>query len=246
MKNELSIAIKAAKQTKSFLNREYKDDPKIISSNLRDIKTKADINAEEIILSILSKTNYPLISEESSSEDKKAIPKNIPYWIVDPLDGTLNFSRKLPLSTISIAMWLNNNPLLGVVQPLNTDKHYAGIVGEQAWYGDKTIKVSKVNKKEDAILATGFPTNRSFEDKSLLKTLNEIRNYKKVRMLGCASLMLCYVASGQFDAYQEEDIHLWDVAAGFAIVKAAGGQLIFEEGSSWHQLNAKATNGCLK
>ena len=65
-------------------------------------------------------------------------------------------------------------------------------------------------------------------------------------MLGCASLMLCYVASGQFDAYQEEDIHLWDVAAGFAIVKAAGGQLIFEEGSNWHQLNAKATNGCLK
>lgn len=246
MSDELSIAIGAAKKSNSFLKERYLNDPEIISSNFKDIKTMADIDSEKIILTILEKTNYPIISEESSNKDKNEIPRDIPYWVIDPLDGTLNFSRKFPISAISIALWRNNSPILGVVQPVNTDQHYSGIVGVGSWFGDKPIKVSKVNKKSDAILATGFPTNRSFQGESLINTLNQIKTYKKIRMLGCASLMLCYVASGQFDVYQEEDIHLWDVAAGFAIVKAAGGKLSFNKGTKWHQLNAKATNGYIE
>ena len=104
MKNELSIAIKAAQKTKYVLNNEFKEDPKIISSKLRDVKTIADLTSEKIIFSILSNTNYPIISEESNIKDKKYFQRDRPYWIVDPLDGTLNFTRKFPLSSISIVL----------------------------------------------------------------------------------------------------------------------------------------------
>ena len=142
-------------------------------------------------------------------------------------------------------MWFKNEPILGVVQPIDLNELFYGFVGKGAWHGKKKIMVSKINNIKNAVLATGFPSNRSYEEKSLLKTLEEIKTYKKVRMLGCASLMLCYVACGKFDVYEEEDIHWWDVAAGLAIVKAAGGSFTVKKSTTWHQISTKASNGLL-
>ena len=244
-KNEYSLACNAAVKTKDFLKENFEMDAKLISNSEKDIKTFADLESEKLIISILQRTDITIISEESSIKNVKELPKCEPYWLVDPIDGTLNFSRKIPISSISISLWCENKPIFGIVQPLTNEPMYRGIVNEGAWYGDKEIKVSKVAKKQDAILATGFPSNRSYEKSSLIKSLENIRSFKKVRMIGCASLSLCYVACGKFDFYEEDDIHWWDVAAGFAIVKSAGGYFVAEKGSNWHQINAKATNGLI-
>ena len=136
-KNEYSLACNAAVKTKDFLKENFEMDAKLISNSEKDIKTFADLESEKLIISILQRTDITIISEESSIKNVKELPKCEPYWLVDPIDGTLNFSRKIPISSISISLWCENKPIFGIVQPLTNEPMYRGIVNEGAWYGDK-------------------------------------------------------------------------------------------------------------
>ena len=187
----------------------------------RDVKLKADQEAEVIILDVLSRMAlHPVLAEEGGETGD--LSGQDPIWIVDPLDGTVNYSRGLDLCCVSIALYKGWDPLLGVVYDFSRHELFSGVVGKGADCNGRALKPSPIDAPEKAILATGFPVNRDFGSASLEEFVQKVRQFKKLRLLGSAALSLVYVAAGRVDAYMEEDIMFWDVAAGLAIARAAG------------------------
>lgn len=217
---ELRLAREAARQAGKLLVQLRTGDLPVDSDAGRDIKLQADRQSEAAILHALSASPYPVLAEESGAS---APVVDGPHWIVDPLDGTVNFKRGLDLCCVSIALWDGERPVLGVVYDFNRQELFSGIVGQGAWRGDTPIRVSAATDPAKAILGTGFPVNRSFASPALGRFIERVQSFKKLRLLGSAALSLAWVACGRFDAYCEEDIMLWDVAAGLALVAAAGG-----------------------
>ena len=241
-KHELDLATLAATTAGKYLVAEFENETVVRSSIGKDIKTQADLNAEEVIISKLSATTYPILAEESGG----VVSKNSLHWLVDPLDGTMNFSRGFPMFAISIGLWNGLDPVLGVVLDVTRNDLYSGIDSVGAWKNGEPISVSETTKIGQSILATGFPVNRDFEDESILQFITRVQTFKKIRMIGSAALSLCMVACGKFDAYFEEDIMLWDVAGGAAIVNAAGGQCKIGTGNLENSVNLTAWNGNLE
>ena len=126
---------------------------------------------------------------------------------------------------ISIALWRGMHPLLGVVYDFNRDETFAGIDGKGAWLNGRPIRVSDVVKTSKAVVCTGFPISTDFSKEGLVHFVQTVKRFKKIRMLGSAALSLAYVSCGKADCYQEDDIRIWDVAAGIVLVKAAGGAI---------------------
>lgn len=220
-KDELELAVRAAQAAGECLRDAATRPRKVLSEIGRDIKLQADQDAEARILEVLKTSPYPILAEESGEHGMEGC--NGPAWIVDPLDGTLNFNRGVPICCTSIALAQGEDLLLGLIYDFNRDELFTGIAGEGAWLNGAPMRVSDVNEPGKAILTTGFPTNRDYADDSLLEFVQYIQRFKKVRLLGSAALMLAYVACGRFEAYAEDDIMFWDVAGGAALVLAAGG-----------------------
>lgn len=228
--NELALAIQAANDAASYLSsqRTRVGQDGVVSAEGRDIKLYADLESEKIILHTLKENSeYPILTEESGELGSVDYDSEL-FWVIDPLDGSLNFIKGLPLCCVSIALWHKTEPVLGVVYDFVHDELFTGIVGEGAYLNECPISVSSTDSVNQAILATGFPAFRSFDDASLMDFLMKVQRFKKVRLLGSAALSLAYVACGRTDAYAEEDIMIWDVAGGIALVKAAGGCIIAE------------------
>lgn len=211
---EFECAKNLAKKVGDFLiDQEIKS---VNSLSGRDIKLKLDQDAEAIILTELkSSFKHAILSEEIGVVGE--IKSNKPYWIIDPIDGTMNYSRDCPLACVSIALWVNEDPIFGVVYDFYRQELFSGMVGKGAWLNGLVIKPSGINEKSNAILATGFPTYLDLNDENLGEFMMNVRRYKKIRMFGTAALSLCYLASGRVDGYHEKNIKLWDIAAGIAI-----------------------------
>lgn len=215
---ELEVAKLACHKAGGFLlNLREK---KINSISRKDIKLQADLDSEKIICEILSNAfSYPILSEESykiNEEQKKDI-----HWVVDPLDGSLNFSQDIPLCCISIGLYKNDKPILGVIYDFNRDEMFSGVVGIGAWLNsEKIIVPKKIKEKNQAVLATGFSSYMNYGREELSKFISYIQEFKKIRLLGSAALSLAYVACGRIDAYYEKDIAIWDIAAGLALINS--------------------------
>lgn len=195
----------------------------------KDIKLFADKNSEKIIIDCLKKQyDFPVLTEESG---ELGIIGDGLYWIVDPIDGTYNYLKGLELCCVSIALWEGDRPVLGVIYAFKNDKLYSGIVGEGAWCNEEPMHTSGIDVLGKASLATGFPVYRDYSDQALVRFTESVKCFKKIRMFGTAATSIAYVASGKVDVYIEEDIMLWDVAAGVALVLAAGGSVVLEQGS---------------
>lgn len=222
LNNELNIATKAAKSSGKLLLESKSELNKAISSSNKDIKLKADISSENLIKEIIMLgSDYPILAEESgkSNEDLGEI-----FWVIDPLDGTANYNRDIPICCVSIGLVHNMKPIAGIIYDFNNDDLYVGNNEDKtATHNNKEICVSKVDQKKDGILITGLPHNTDYSDEALKKMLNDMQIWKKVRMIGSAAMASCYVASGKGDLYQEDGIYFWDIIAGAAIVEAAGG-----------------------
>jgi len=226
---ELELAKTASMKASTRLARLLTGQKAVLSDAGRDIKLQADRDSEAVILEVLAQSEYPVLAEESGEHGAVG---DTPYWVVDPLDGTLNFSRGLPLSCVSIALCRGSDPLLGVIRDFNREECYAGVVGEGAWLNDAPVTVSDVKACSKAILATGFPVNRDFGSASLMEFVAQVKRFKKVRLFGSAALSLAFVACGRVDAYAEDNIMFWDVAAGLALVKASGGYVCVSDSES--------------
>lgn len=224
--NELELAKQAAMAASEQIKHVIRND--ILDESGRDLKHRADMEAEQAILAILSHSSsaYPILAEESG--EIREIRRDTPIWVVDPLDGTFNFSRNIGLCCVSIALWQDDQPIIGVVYDFNRKELFSGIVGQGAWCNEQPISASHVTLPEKAALATGFPVNRDFGSGPIRDFLLRVQQFKKIRLFGSAALSLSYTACGRVDAYTEEDIMFWDVAAGVALVRAANGFVLTE------------------
>jgi len=242
MIKELQIATYAAKKAGKLLRDGYNKPIKVNSSEKKDIKLQLDVDSEKIILDELRKnSHYDILSEEAGqvlSKDKEGYK-----WIIDPLDGSLNFSRSIFINCISIGLWKGNKPILGVIYDFIHDDLYTGIVDDFAKLNGHKISVSDITDKSNSIICTGFPVYTEFDTNNLSQFVSEIQSYKKVRLLGSASISLALVALGSVEAYKEDNIAIWDVAAGIPIVLAAGGKCEISEGRANNLLCVYATNG---
>jgi myo-inositol-1(or 4)-monophosphatase len=220
--NEIQIAKDAAKAAGKFLEENKKELNKSIYTSDTDIKLKADVEAENLIKSILSRrSNFPILAEESGKSENNLEET---FWVVDPLDGTANYTRDIPLCCVSIALIHNMEPVIGVVYDFNNNNLYEGSFDGDAKLNGSIIKVSDVNEPKEGILVTGLPNNTDYSDSALLKMVKDFQEWRKVRMIGSAAIASCYIASAKADVYKEFGTYLWDVAAGAAIVNAAGGK----------------------
>ena len=212
-----------------------------IFSSDKDIKLTADIEAEQSIKDIISaESSYPILAEESGKSVEKL---GDTYWIIDPLDGTANYSRSIPISAVSICLMHQLNPVLGVIYDFNNDHLYEGSIVSDALLNDQKIKVSSVDNSKSGMLITGLPNNTDYSDKALTRMIRDFQDWRKVRMLGSAAMAAAYVASGKADVYKEKNSYIWDVAAGAAIVKAAGGYVSLTNQNESFQVDVFFSNG---
>lgn len=259
----IKLAESAARGAGAVLLEAYADDPGVVSEAGKDIKTEADTAAERSILEALRATGLAILSEECGMVQESGVdespstthtrastvdprkPLTGLTWIIDPLDGTFNFTRGFPMCCVSIALWDGMTPIGGVIYDFVGDRLYSGVVGDGAYGNGEPIRVSSIAEPSRAALATGFPSSRDYGEAALAESIRAVQRFKKIRMLGSAACSLAHVAAGHLDAYFEEDIWLWDVAAGLALVKAAGGDFSISEVKDSWQLDVFASNGRL-
>jgi myo-inositol-1(or 4)-monophosphatase len=188
----------------------------------RDIKLQADRDAEAAILAVLDATPWPRLAEESGEHGAVA-QGDTPYWVVDPLDGTVNFSRGIPFCSVSLALCVGDRPLLGVVTDFVHDETFSGAPGHGARLNGRPMRVSELCDAGKALVGFGMPLNRDYGESETLEFHRTMNRFRRGRQLGSAALLLAWVACGRLDAYFIDDIMFWDIAAGMALVEAAGG-----------------------
>lgn len=217
----LAIAKEAVLKAGDILCGRDKEYLEVDSERGRDIKLRADRASEKIIIDHLKdNSHFSILSEESGHLKRNESGLT---WIVDPLDGSLNYSRGIPLCCVSVGLWKDDAPLLGAIYDFYRSELFAGIIGKGAWLNEEEIFVSAQKEQKNSVLCTGFPVSTDFSTESVMAFTKKIQQYKKVRLMGSAALSLAYVAVGRADTYIENDIKIWDVAAGIALVIAAGG-----------------------
>jgi len=243
LSNHLDIALGVVREGASVFTKNISKYNRLERNIGREVKIRADRELNDVLGEKLRKrTSFNIMSEE---EDNNVICENKYNWILDPLDGSFNYMRGIPMYCISLALWKGFEPVLGVIYDLTKDDIYHGIIGGEAFKNDMKIMVSKINRFSDAVLCTGFPVNFSYSDDRIIEFTDNVKKYKKIRLFGSAAMSLSFVACGRVDAYIEDDIMIWDVAAGIAIVKAAGGQVNFTNGRLNNSLIVRPTNNFL-
>jgi len=205
----LNIMIKASEKASKILIRDFGEleNLQVSKKGPKDFVTNSDIKAEKIIIEELRKArpNYSIISEENGIEKNKDESNS---WIIDPIDGTINFLHGVPHFAISIALQSNNEIICGLIfDPIKDELFYAE-KNNGAFFNNQRIRVSKKRDINECLFALG-------------KLKNDID--LTYRRSGCAALDMAYVASGRFDGYFQNNLNLWDIAAGIIIVKEAGG-----------------------
>ncbi|MCX7879804.1 MAG: inositol monophosphatase [Ignavibacteria bacterium] len=213
-----------------------------------NLVTEFDRKSEDYIIDALSK-RFPetsFLAEESGSSN--FFDKNELVWIIDPLDGTVNYAHNLPIFSISIALSRQYEILTGVVYNPILDEMFVAERGKGAFLNDEKIKVSKCDKLDDSFLVTGFPYNIDNNPGHCVEQfVMMLKRGIPVRRLGSAALDLAYVACGRFDGFWEINLNPWDVAAGFLLVEEAGG-LVTQYNCEKYWIdcnNILATNGLI-
>ncbi|OAA24872.1 inositol monophosphatase family protein [Kosmotoga sp. DU53] len=188
-------------------------------SSSADLVTEIDIASQNEILDVLSKNcpGIPIITEEKN-------PQTYPekYFLVDPLDGTLNYFHGIPLFCVSIALVDKGYPVLGVVHVPTFSETFTAEKSKGAYLNSKRIQVSNKLRLEDALCVTGWPYNKKLHNWTQNAVRKMLEVTQEVRILGSAALELCYIAAGNLDIYFEIGLSPWDIAAGYLIASEAG------------------------
>ena len=206
----LNIMIRASEKAAKVLIRDFGEIEKLQVSKKgpKDFVTNADLKTEKIIIEELKKAkpSYSILSEESGIETNK--DKNN-TWIIDPIDGTVNFLHGIPHFAISIALKSDNEIISGLILDPIKDEIFYAEKNNGAYFNNQRIRVSKKNSISECLFVSG----------------GKIKNEPNVpwRKSGCAALDMAYVASGRYDGYFQNDLNLWDIAAGIILVEEAGG-----------------------
>ncbi len=214
-------------------------------SQEKNLVTEVDKKSEEIIITNLQK-NFPdfdILAEESGTSSTT----NSEYmWVIDPLDGTTNFTHGLPIFSISIGLIKGNEVITGVVYDPTRNQMFSAEKGKGSYLNGKKLSVSRTKEIKKSLLVTGFPYNvEENPDKCFERFIMMTKNSRAVRRLGSAALDFAYVAAGIFDGFWEVKLNPWDIAAGLLLVKEAGGKVTNFKGEEGDIFNPQilATNG---
>lgn len=258
--------VEAARAAGSLMQKNLTAEKKANEITSHDIKLELDVRCQKLIERKLHAA-FPavaLLGEEGESGNSDAEFR----WVVDPIDGTVNFAHGIPHASVSIALQrrdecrvtgdgkdtanrarvpVTRHPshatLLGVVYDPFQDEMWTAIRGGPARLNGRVIHVSRHRKLNECIVSIGFAKNRSNLEKALPYFIWLARRVQKIRMLGSAALALTYVATGRLDAYIERGISIWDIAAGGLIVECAGGRFWREPTRGYHKYRMIASNG---
>ena len=209
----------------------------------REVKAEADIIIEKILIDKLSISDLSILSEESGLI-KSESNSNLRF-IIDPIDGTVNFIRGICNCSISVALFDGNTPVFGVLASYPSGIIAWGGKGIGAFMGEMPINVSSIKDTKKGVLCTGFPSRFEFNSKTILEQIHLMQSFNKVRMLGSASQSLLQVAQGSVEAYVESNIMIWDVAAGIAIVEGAGGEFRINKQDYNYPIEVIASNNLI-
>ncbi|MBL69213.1 MAG: inositol monophosphatase [Verrucomicrobiales bacterium] len=248
------VAQETARNVGAFLKRQLHVRKDINHQSAYDIKLELDERSQRKIERALRRV-FPEISilgEEGVVGDPSADWR----WVVDPIDGTVNFSRGLPHACISIALqrrrtdasghWDEYNTILGVVYDPFLDEMWVARLGQRARLNGRVICVSDTSQLEKSIVSIGFAKSRSTLRRNMPVFMRLYQRVLKVRLLGSAALALTWTAAGRLDIYRENGIHLWDIAAGGLILECAGGEFWRKPLNGRYTYELIASNGLLR
>ena len=228
---ELHTAGEAARAAGAILLNMYGRVHQIMKKGVIDLVTEADLAAEKAILDTI-RENFPkdnILSEEAGGH--RAVSGRT--WLVDPLDGTTNFAHGFPFFAVSIALETQEGLVLGVVFDPVADEYFEAVRGKGAFLNGGRIRVSDTQDLGESLLGTGFPYYVHERPEGVMGHFTKmLTRAQGLRRPGAAALDLCYVASGRFDGFWEEDLKPWDTAAGSLLVAEAGGRITTFEGGA--------------
>jgi myo-inositol-1(or 4)-monophosphatase len=215
------IALEVAREAGALVRAGWRSHPRVVEKSPADLVTQFDLDSERLIRRRLAERapELGLVAEEEGGDQGASLA-----FYVDPLDGTTNFAHGHPFWSVSIGVMDRGVPLVGaVVAPCLMTEWWAW-QGGSAWRNGEPCQVSGTQNLREAMLATGFPADRTREPDSNLATFVRLkRKVRAIRRCGSAAIDLCLVADGTYDGYWERHLNAWDLAAGAAVVRCAGG-----------------------
>jgi myo-inositol-1(or 4)-monophosphatase len=248
MKSHKEVLMLATREAGTLIQSYFQGTFKISNKEgINNLVTEVDTKSETKIIEVI-RAHYP--EHAIISEEVGALEAPSPYkWIIDPIDGTVNFAHGIPICCVSIALTLNNEPILGAVYNPMMNELFFAEKGMGATLNDIPIHVSEKKEFRKACLVTGFPykwpDNTREHPIKVFERL--ILQGLPIRRLGSAAIDLCWVACGRFDGFWEYNLSAWDVAAGYLIVQEAGGRITNFDGAPYsvYDRETLATNGLI-
>ena len=247
MKNKLIEIIKEAGE---ILKDGYFSKKDVTFKASKDLVTKYDVAVENFLKEkfTLEFKDFNVIAEESDNSNLE-FSNSI---IVDPIDGTTNFVNKVPHTCISVGVYKDKKPFIGIVYNPILDELYTAVVGEGAYLNGERLQVSDEDTFQKALLSTGFPYSNATNKDDLNDVIEKIAyilpRCQDIRRLGSAAIDLCFVARGTYEGYYEMNLKAWDVSAGLIILQEAGGKVSTLDGSDYTLFEDKyivASNGLI-
>ncbi|MDK2886702.1 MAG: monophosphatase [Thermosipho sp. (in: thermotogales)] len=226
--NKLDLAIKIVRKVGYYLMQHWGNIKEIEQkSSFSDLVTKHDKYSQKIIIESIKKRfpNDGILAEEGVFENANNL------WIIDPIDGTINYIHGLPNFAISIAYFEKERPIFGVVYSPPLNELFVGIKNEGSYLNSEKLKLEPKSKLEETVGSISFSTNFTGKFISLIED-----KVRRIRILGSAAISACYVGAGKFDFFISKNANPWDIAAAFIVVKEAGGEILDFSGNKSNPL----------
>ncbi|MFC1501289.1 inositol monophosphatase family protein [Elusimicrobiota bacterium] len=245
LNNFTSTAIKAALAGGKVLSKYFDKNINVTYKGRIDPVTKADKESQKEVFNVIQR-KFPKHSFLGEEEGANSVISDDYCWITDPLDGTVNFIHNLPIFCVSVALKYKDEIVTGVIHAPILKETFVAQKGEGAFLNGKKIKVSDTDSLVRSLAVTGFPYDMSVGKNRVFNNfVSLVNNVQGIRRLGSAALDLAYVAMGRFEAFWEEGLFPWDIAAGALILEEAGGKVTDFKGENKYTENKNilATNG---
>jgi len=256
LRKVLAAAVRAAHAAGKLMRKNLRETKVVNAKTSHDIKLELDVRCQKLIEKIL-RAAFPKIALLGEEGDSGATNEAL-RWVVDPIDGTVNFAYGIPHACVSIALQARSSrfqvsspksseyeTVVGVVYDPFTDETWTAIRGEATRLNGHVTRVSFRKELKESIVCVGFAKSRHSLERALPHFIWMARRVRKMRMMGAAALGLAYVASGRFDAYIERGVSLWDVAAGGLLIVCAGGKFWTEQVPGTQKIRMVASNGLI-
>lgn len=245
----IQVAIDAARQAGELLIEGFGTSYQIENKEgLQNLVTEYDHKSQKLIIQTI-KNSFPTHHFLAEEGNVKELPSEEILWIIDPLDGTVNFAHNVPIFAVSIAAAKGSDILCGVIYNPMLGELFVTEKGQGAYLNDQKLQVTKQTSFERALFATGFPYNVVENPLHCIERLSQmLKSGIAMRRIGVAAIDLAYVAAGRFDVFWEAGLHPWDMAAGKLMIEEAGGKVTHFDGTAhkiYDYLPLLATNGLL-